>query len=364
MTDLHPPLDANRAGNNFGFLRLLFALLVIVAHSPYLIDGNGSREPWHEIFGYFTFGGLGVDGFFLISGYLITKSFEGSKSAPQYLRKRVLRIYPGFVVAYAISLLLVGPFAGSDLSAMTLFDWMKQPLHALILNLPAAPLGEVFPGHPFPDLNGAMWTIAYEFRCYLLVIALGFAGLLKRRGIYLAITIALVAIGLSQNFNFHLSNEDAYVKFIGTLTDTLRFVPIFLCGGAFYLFRDKITYTDRGALVAAILLLPMLFDYHFVEPGLSILGGYLLFWFAFNKAKALGAIGSKVDLSYGVYLYAWPIQKLLIQFVPGILPWTVTALTSGIAIVFAYASWTFVEAPFLRLKVQSRSRTQDLPATT
>jgi peptidoglycan/LPS O-acetylase OafA/YrhL len=95
------PVNANlrRTGNNFGFLRLLFALLVIVSHSPTLIDGDNSRELWNETFGSFTFGGVAVDGFFLISGYLITKSFESSKTIADYLAKRILRIYPGYMLS-------------------------------------------------------------------------------------------------------------------------------------------------------------------------------------------------------------------------------------------------------------------------
>ena len=93
-------MQIDNKNNNFGFLRLFLAILVIVSHSPEAIDGNRNRELLTNIFGTLSFGEFAVNGFFLISGYLIHKSYENSSSLKSYFYKRVLRIYPAFIVAH------------------------------------------------------------------------------------------------------------------------------------------------------------------------------------------------------------------------------------------------------------------------
>ena len=98
-----------RLENNFGALRLFFAVLVILSHSFELIDGDRSREIATRVFHTLSFGELGIYGFFLISGYLVTKSFEKSRSVGEYVFKRVLRIYPGYVVAFVLCVMAKVP---------------------------------------------------------------------------------------------------------------------------------------------------------------------------------------------------------------------------------------------------------------
>jgi peptidoglycan/LPS O-acetylase OafA/YrhL len=109
LTDMTDADQPHR--NNFGLLRLIFAMCVLVSHSIELVDGNRSREPLTFIFGTLSLGELGVDGFFLVSGYLIAQSFENSASVLLYLGKRILRIYPAFVVAFVLSIVVVGPLS-------------------------------------------------------------------------------------------------------------------------------------------------------------------------------------------------------------------------------------------------------------
>ncbi len=345
--------------NNFGLLRLSFAALVILAHSPELVDGNGSREILGRLFGTLSFGDVAVDGFFLVSGYLITLSLLRSKSNLEYLLKRVLRIYPGYVAAFLFSLLVIAPLAGGTISELRSVLHFKLLVHLMLLDSPE--LKSAFVNLPKPWLNGSIWTLAFEFRCYCALILFGALGVLQRRKIFLAITAVLVEglIFTHEDIAFFHLHIHAHIPFpsellhylIGDPMEAIRLYAIFCCGSCFFLFSDKIVYRSRYAILAAAALLNLMFSYQLAEAAIAVLGGYILFWFAFSvKTDVLGRIGSRNDLSYGIYLYAWPIQNLLIWHFRQISPWLLVVLTVPLASACAFGSWICVERPFLNLK--------------
>src|SRR5476651_1893856 len=161
-----------RRDNNIGVLRLLFASLVIVSHSPELVDGNRSREILTRLFGTLSFGELAVDGFFLLSGYLITQSFLKTSSLWTYFIKRIARIFPGYIVAFMVCVVGIAPLVGGVVSSN--FEAAHILTRAVLLLSPEVP--GVFKGLHYSALNGPMWAIAYEFRCYVLTAILGTLG--------------------------------------------------------------------------------------------------------------------------------------------------------------------------------------------
>jgi peptidoglycan/LPS O-acetylase OafA/YrhL len=358
--------------NNVGLLRLIFAATVIVGHAPEMMDGNRSREPLTAIFHTLSLGELAVDAFFLLSGYLIAQSMARTGSLRSYLERRVLRIYPAFVVAYLLSVFVLGPIVGAH-------PWSFLPTTLARLVILHSP--EIYPGQlaglPYPDLNGAMWTISYEFRCYLLVAVLGISGLLSRKRVMLGLTIMAMAVSVLYTFHLghapktvvaatgHLapSRLHAFVMMlIGNKQSTIRLTAIFLVGVCFYVFRDvvfpalKAPVAISCAIVAAFL---MYRDIHFAEFGLTTFGAATLFWLAFNaRLGHLQRINDDWDISYGVYLYGWPIATLIRWENPGISPWLLASLTLPLALAFGAASWWSLER-WTKDWVRSRS----VPAT-
>lgn len=329
--------------NNFGFLRLLFATLVILSHSPELLDGNQSREILSVVFGSLTFGAIAVHGFFLISGYLLVQSFEHS-TLKDYAIKRVLRIYPGFVAAYLVCIFAFGPYSGGDPWSLGGTDWLIMLGRIIMLSPPH--LDGAFTHLPEPQLNGSVWTIRYEFFCYGLVAALGLLNLLSRRLLMVALATALLLA---------MSALRAKLPIFGQYwvehPSLIHFTAVFCCGSAYYRMSDRISYHPAWAAVAALLLAAFMYSHVFSEMAFAVFGGYLIFWFALHvPTRYLSRVGQNTDISYGVYLYAWPIQNSIIFRHPGVSPWLLFVVSTAFAVICGFISWTVIEKRMMALK--------------
>jgi peptidoglycan/LPS O-acetylase OafA/YrhL len=327
--------------NNINLFRLLFASMVVLSHSPELIDGNRSREILTNIFGTLSFGELGVDGFFIVSGYLVTQSFVNSSSSLNYLVKRIARIYPAFIVATLITYFVFGPIAQSPLDKLTAHDWTIVSYYTLLLSQPIVP---GFVGLPHPLLNGAMWTIAFEFRCYLLILILGLLGVLRMRFLVLFVALLLLAMSALRIYPAVAYHPEIF----GVPSLNIRFFGIFLAGASFYLFRDVIPYSASIAIAMLVALTGAMFIPFLAEAAVATLGGYLIFFAAFHlPTSRLAEMAIRYDVSYGLYLIAWPVQNSFIMYFPGISPWVLFVVSLTIATLYGFLSWILIEAPIL-----------------
>jgi peptidoglycan/LPS O-acetylase OafA/YrhL len=341
------PSRARQRNNNFGFLRLLFATLVIVAHSPGILDGNTDRELLTRAFGTVSFGIVAVDGFFLISGYLITKSFLETNSISLYFEKRGLRILPGYFVSFWLCILVLAPFVGAEVNVFSPSNILHFSLRSFRLTSPAVP--GVFPGLPYANLNVPMYTIAYEFRCYIMAAAFGLLGMYQARNRSLLIGLVVLAIVANALVLFPDQRYGIY-KLTGGMQGDVRFFGVFETGALYFLLKDRINLTHIGAICAAVILYFALFNRYTAEPAFTIFGGYLIFWFAFKvRMLFLSRYDNKIDLSYGIYLYAWPIQSTIALHFRTIDPWLLTIISFVIACAFAFVSWILIEKPALEL---------------
>jgi peptidoglycan/LPS O-acetylase OafA/YrhL len=328
--------------NGFGALRLVLASLVIVEHAGVLTE---TAVP--EV-GGLGCGSVAVDGFFLISGYLITGSVH-STSPAQYLWRRVLRIYPAFIVCSLLLSFVLRPLVGGP--GFSIRHLQGPVLWMLLLHEPVS--GGAFSGLRYAHLDGSMWTIAYEFRCYLLALLFGLIGVSRHRRVYAAITILLLAVyPLSLLPAVRQWNTDCpfwLTMFFGNPISTTRLVAAFLVGGCFRLFAPPLD--GRIATVCALALAPLAFLPKFGEVALLTLGAYVLFWVALVlESRFLRTLNSKNDISYGVYLYAWPITSSLLWWWRDAPFYLLLVLTFLGALACGAVSWHLIEKPALALK--------------
>jgi peptidoglycan/LPS O-acetylase OafA/YrhL len=345
--DVGGPKQFGHHKNAFGFLRLFFASLVIASHVPEIVDGNRSRELLTQAFGSMTFGELAVDGFFIISGFLISASYLNSSSIRSYLIKRIVRIYPAFLVASLLCILVVAPLGGADLRAMPLAFYLKAVAHTLTLNPPDNP--GAFVGTYYDGLNSSMWTIRYEFRCYLLVILLGVAGLLRRPAVLGMIALVLIALFPWAPNDPNLAPAWVHLPlWLGVPDQAMILTGMFLAGATFRALQDRLPLTNRHMLVAAAILMGCLFVPYLARLGVVTAGTYLIFGIAAKgRATILERINNDNDRSYGLYLYAWPIEKLSIAY--GLVsPLWLLALSVWLsAMAMGALSWFLIEKPAL-----------------
>lgn len=342
------PEPGKRHGNAFGVLRLVLAALVIVSHSAEMLDGNRSRELLTQAFGTISFGEFAVDGFFIVSGYLVTASFVRRPKIFSYLWRRVIRIYPGFLAATLVCILLVAPLGGVDITRITPAGWKKLAIRALTLE--PVNIRGVFAGQPYASLNSAMWTIAYEFRCYLLVLILGVTRVLKLRWAVagLAVACLLVPVVVPVPMLRAIKADSAAQVILVDPRIAARLVGAFLAGACFFLFGrgPKPTLLTVGAALAT-LCVGLCFK-PTAEPAVAIFGGYLIFAIAFQtRWPWLNRINDRDDVSYGLYLYAWPVAMLLIRYWAGISLGALMLATLAGALALGAASWFGVEKPVL-----------------
>jgi peptidoglycan/LPS O-acetylase OafA/YrhL len=339
----HAPATGDHRDNNFDALRIFAAALVILSHSWALtlkVD-----EPVAEItYGSINGGALGVWMFFVISGYLVSQSFVQRDNLLAFIEARFLRIYPAFAAC-----IVFGVALGAMVSTLPLSEYFAMPLTWKYLGFNLLfelryQLPGVFITNPYPNaVNGSIWTLPAETMMYVLVALMGLATLLRRHWLGVAMLVGLLAL---------LSFDPALVMRIPYM-DTVNYAPAvrcFLLGMLFYLLRDRIPLLGAGvvALFALVILLKQN-----QPPGtllVCVLIAYTTLWLALHPRLRLPVSPRIGDVSYGLYVFAFPIQQTLVWLMPNIMPWTLFAMSFVATFAVAWCSWHALEKPALGLK--------------
>ncbi len=342
--------DGSRA-NNFDSLRLVFAVLVIFSHAFPLGRGSNATEPLYALsHGQTTFGELSVWGFFVISGFLITQSWLRSPNTFKFLKRRVGRIYPAFIVLSLLTAVVIIPVAVRThiYTNFSIRDFLINTLRLQGLESSSA-----FPENFSHTVNGSLWSIPYEFWCYLGVLFLGISRLLQRRNFVLGFFFLVVGWHLYVD----VSGYNPGGRILGQIFGYPRFwaivLPFFLAGMLFKLFGGHHLIRRPFVLLSLVLLIASYFVPHGVVIAMPICGSYLVLALAYvSKLNSLN-LGRYGDFSYGVYLYAFPVEQLVVMSAGGHMsPAALFATATPITLVVGALSWFIVEKHFLTKSAQ------------
>jgi peptidoglycan/LPS O-acetylase OafA/YrhL len=321
--------------NNFDLLRLLAAIGVIYSHAFPVIDGSNQNEVLYRLSGgQFTVGELCVGVFFIISGFLITQSFLRAGSLIGYFTNRVLRIVPGLLAVTLVVCLVLGPI----MTVATSQDYWSSYLTVRYLGnamiYPAAQeLPGVFATHAYPLVtNASVWTLSYEFSCYILIAAICLA--IRRAWLQ-----SLLMLGIAATTVFFTYVSPAIF---------LTFLSYFLAGSIAYAARGWVVL-DRRIFFVSIAVLMLCVGFHkWLVPAFCIFGSYATFYLAYARPLTKYDAARYGDFSYGVYLYAWPIQQVVAPHTSS--PFENFVVSAPITVIFAVMSWNLVEKPSLARK--------------
>jgi peptidoglycan/LPS O-acetylase OafA/YrhL len=336
-----------RQANNFDLLRILFAWFVIVSHS-YVLNGDGATDPLFEMTQQtFLFSFIGVKGFFIISGYLIFKSMVVSTSIFEYLVKRVLRIFPALAVVLLVTLAAVYFIYPSNMPPF----FSNKEVYAyflgnIILFKPHFFISGIFSGLPSAAINGSLWTIEYEFFFYLFILL--FFYFRSNKKILKALLVIVVALFLMVRLAFY--DWIVQTHFFIPLEPLFDLGPYFLMGSLLSCFDfDNMPAKN---VIAAVLCMALVASVYF-KIGHTVVYftlPFLVIYVGKQTSKLAKWVHTTMgDPSYGIYLYAFPLQQLLIYWYRPSTLVLFVASTIG-AFVFGYLSWIFIEKKALALK--------------
>jgi peptidoglycan/LPS O-acetylase OafA/YrhL len=346
--------------NSFDFMRLAGSLMVLYSHG---FEIAGLQVPVIRAFS--SFGTLGLFIFFAISGYLVSTSWLSDPNLLRFALRRSLRIIPGLAVVILLSVLVLGPIA----TTLPITTYLGHSATRRYLENIALYISYTLPGcfeHvPLANVvNGSLWSLPPEVLMYVFLGVLGLASLVEKR-VFMALFSAAIGIGALYLLrstpltvplvHWAIPAHPAPILFLGMELHQVMFVaPYFWAGCLFRLFRDRIKLTTNGAIAAFMLMA--------VLPHGSLL--WLWSWFAipyivlafctqndpmFSLPPWLG------DLSYGIYIYAFPLQQMVYYYGHSTLSfWQMQAMSAALTLFCSYLSWHFVENPALRLKPTRR----------
>ena len=342
MKTTHPSArNIETTSNNFDCIRILAAVAVLFSHHFAL---TGQSEP--SFFGLHSAGGIAVVIFFVISGYLVTSSWYNDPHFLRFSLRRILRIWPALVAVTVLTAYGLGTWV----TELPKDDYVTHRATFDYLNILRMRIHYVLPGvfehNPYArGVNGSLWTIPLEVRCYIVLALVGLIGLLKNKNVLLVIVAGYII--------FFISKSSADIT--GTIHHGRELSAFFLAGTALYVLQPY--WEQRPRLwIGTLAILTVIswwagWKYTAVLIGLPL----IIIYFGTLSTPIIRRIGRWGDPSYGIYLIAFPIQQTVILYTWPQLGFAGTlCLSLLITTALAYASWHCIEKQALKFKPRKK----------
>lgn len=355
---------------NFDYLRLIAASSVIFSHSFTIAQGTEANEPFVRLMGPDNIIAIyGVCVFFMISGFLITMSAVNSRTIIEYVASRLLRIYPAMVACQTVTALVLGAMFSTigALAYIRGLDWLRYAYYysidvAMSWDIPTV-IFYYDPKGTGLGLNGALWTIQQELFCYVLIGCLRALGILRWWSV-----LTLLLVSLPYLMPWSRNNVDVIMDAINWSIDDTRVYDYFWVGPSFFAGACIFFWWNRERRLPEWPLLPSLglfiyavYRQHYYDL-FPLYFTYPLLYLATTDRIRMPSLKRFGDISYGVYLYGWPMQMMIRGlWGAGITWWQLYILAQIAAGICGYASWHLLERPMLSLKRYFRPRAHAVP---
>lgn len=329
--------------NNLNLIRLLAAIAVIYGHAN-VITGKSPPDLFLRVVGFKFIGGVAVDVFFVVSGFLITASALKSENLARFALSRFLRIYPALVVCVFVTTFVLGGLLTEDSG----YYLNSSTWRYFFVNASATGTEYYLPG-VFSELhdkavNGSIWSIVLELKLYIVVFLLSLSGVLLSKNRFNALIFFVVCAGYF---------DAGFIHALLPVENHRHVALMFLLGAFACINRSEIPVSPVILLVLLFLAAATHQTDKFVYLYTLTLTYAALYLAVIPGGRWFNTFG---DYSYGVYLYGWPSQQLVASLFPGVNNTAHTLIACGLALLFAALSWHLIEKPCLRLKGRSFER--------
>ena len=334
---------ALRDNNNLDLVRLILASMVIYGHSFAVNPSVGmGTDLFFEVTGYHS-GDLAIKGFFLISGILVTGSILSHKSVFSYVSSRFFRIWPALFIVVLITALVIGPmvtnmtleqyFSDRGLTnyiwkTITLQNWGGQSVGDY--DLPG-----VFHGNAYPKIvNAPLWSITAEVFAYILILFLFLGRALQKPAALVIFTLIAVDSLLPEKFLFYWLPQ--------SLRDFSALLFCFAFGSIMTIYKKNIVIS--ASVFVSLFALNYLIGGKNTEPLMAYMMLFVvIILFACNRF--VRSVRIPYDISYGVFLYGWPIQQIIALYLPDWPHLASLLLSFLLAFIAGFFSCVLVERP-------------------